>query len=353
MKLSEIDRNFLVQASDGGKLCWVDAEQAPICRYGLLPRGEGCYKRMPQEVADAVSPSVADLNSYPAGGRVRFRTDSRVIAIRATMPKPWFLPHFTRLGQAGFDLCRCDNGEYTYVGSFLPGEDGSYVSELKTDGKAHTYMISFPLFTRVDRLEIGLCPEAELDAPDPYKWDRPVVYYGSSITQGACASSPKNTYESLISMQLDCDHINLGWSGSAKGETRMAEYLASLDPLVMLCDYDANSPDPQHLERTHLAMYEIFRAKHPLTPYVMITHPNLRPMEETEDARARREAILRNYRIGLARKDSHLYFVDGRDLFAGGCQSCCSVEGTHPNDLGFYRMSVVIGEAVKRAIEEA
>lgn len=352
MKLSEIDHNFRVRTGSGREFFWIDAETPPICRHGLLPRENGCYRRMPQAVADEVSPGVAELNSSTAGGRVRFRTNSRVIAIRATMPRAGFLPHFTKLGQAGFDLCRCDGGSYTFVGSFLPSEVGDYEAEVETDGKPHTYMISFPLFSRVDRLEIGLYPEAEIDAPEPYRYDRPIVYYGSSITQGACASSPRNTYESLISMRLDCDHVNLGWSGNAKGEARMAEYLASLDPLVMVCDYDHNAPDAPHLERTHLYLYETFRAKHPTTPYVMVTRPIWTPADETEDVRARREAVLRNYQKGLAAGDRHLYFVNGRDLAAGEWQGCCTIERTHPNDLGFYRMAKVIGETVERAIRE-
>ncbi len=353
MKLTEIDPNLATKGIENIDFCWLDAEQKPFQIYGLLPKTEDCFQRIPTAVAETVSPNVASFNHAPTGGRVRFQTDSASVAIRATMPENGLLPHFTKLGQSGFDLYRCDGGDYEHIGSFLPdGNNGSYQSSVRTDGKLHTYMIHFPLFSRVQKLMIGLHPNAEILEPEPYRYNKPILFYGSSITAGACTSRPGNSYPAMISQLLNCDFVNLGWSGSARAERAMAEYLATLDPLVFVYDYDHNAPDPDYLRETHERLYRIFREAHPDTPIVMVSAPTDPEPEYPENRQKRKNIILQTYRNGLANCDAHLYFVDGEHLLDGELQCACTIEKTHPNDLGYYRMAIGIGKAVRQAIAE-
>lgn len=106
-----------------------------------------------------------------------------------------------------------------------------------------------------------------------YAVKKPVVYYGSSITQGACASRPGNCYESILSRRLDCDYINLGFSGSAKGEDAIVDYIIGLDMSVFVMDYDYNAPTPEHLEKTHSKMFKAIRAEHPTLPIIIMPRP--------------------------------------------------------------------------------
>ena len=87
----------------------------------------------------------------------------------------------------------------------------------------------------------------------------PVVFYGSSITHGAAAGRPGNTYENFISQKYNLDYVNLGFAGQAKGEVNMAEYIAGLRMCAFVCDYDHNAPDADYLEKTHYRFYEIIR----------------------------------------------------------------------------------------------
>ena len=321
MKITEIDKNLKVENALGLKnVVWLDVKDAPFRIHGLWRTEKGkSFLRMPEEVAAAANDGVNWLNHHTAGGRIRFRTDSPVIAIKAVMPDNATMPHITMLGQSGFDLYASDAGNYAYAGSFMPGgRDHGYSTYRQTDGKMHTYTVEVP-----------------------------VVYYGSSITQGGCASRPGNAYQAMISRRLDADFINLGFSGSARGEQAISDYLASLDASVFVCDYDHNAPSADHLEATHRPLYETYRAARPSTPVVFVSKPDFHP--GTEDER-RREIILSTYRYALDSGDKKVLFVDGAHLFDGEFADSCTVDGCHPNDLGFFRMAQKIGDAVETAL---
>ena len=231
-----------------------------------------------------------------------------------------------------------------------------YSSGKRTDGADTDYTINFPLYDGVKELYIALKKDAHVSAPAPYTVEKPVVYYGSSITHGGCASRPGNTYEAFISRNLDADYINLGFSGSAKGEFAMAEYIATLDMSVFVMDYDHNTPSEQNLLETHEPFFKAIRAAHPTLPVIFVTAPNTRLSGNVNYAGrgrlyTRRNIIRRTYENALIAGDTNVYFIDGFDLFAGEDWDACTVDGTHPNDLGFFRMSQVIGKMVKKALK--
>jgi lysophospholipase L1-like esterase len=175
-----------------------------------------------------------------------------------------------------------------------------------------------------------------------------VVYYGSSITQGGCASRPGNAYQAIISRETNVDHVNLGFSGSAKGEPAMAEYIKNLPMSVFVMDYDHNCNNAEHLRETHHTFYRIIREANPDLPIVIVGSSAIL-LKEKEFA-ARREVVIESYRQALAEGDKNVYFIDGRELFAGDCWDACTVDGTHPNDFGFFRMAMRIGKDVKDAL---
>ena len=246
--MEKIDRNFAVTAPQGKDRAWLDIEQAPFQVYGLM-REDGRYVRLPCAVAEQVSEGVAFLNGNTAGGRVRFATDSPVIGVRAVMHSICKMPHFTLCGSAGFDLYEDTTEKSVYRGTFMPPyemEDG-YESELFVgEGGLRRYTVCFPLYSGVTKLELGFPAGSRLTPAAPYATPLPVVYYGSSITQGGCASRPGNAYQNVLSRLLKCDHLNLGFSGSALGEARMADYIAGLAMSAFVLDYDHNAPDVAH-----------------------------------------------------------------------------------------------------------
>ena len=118
----------------------------------------------------------------------------------------------------------------------------------------HEIRVNLPLFATVESIEIALDDAAAVSAPAPYRFGLPVVFYGSSITNGACASIPANAYP-MLAMRMGVRRIQPRLSGSARGEDIMAEYIASLDMAAFVYDYDHNAPSAAHLQATHEKLY--------------------------------------------------------------------------------------------------
>lgn len=348
MRIEEIDKNLAVETDiTEPDIVWLDIKEAPFVIHGVsYDEKRGMYTRMPQEISEQVSEDVAVLNLHTAGGRVRFRTDSSFIGIRAVMKTDSLMPHITLVGQSGFDLYRRKDGESTeiYYHSYIPpmGMRTGYSSPFATDGVMADYTINFPLYDGVKELYIALKKDAVILEASPYRHPLPAVYYGSSITQGGCASRPGNSYQAMISRKLNIDHINLGFSGSGKAEPVMVEYLAGLNMSAFVCDYDYNAPDVEHLKKTHLPLYRAVRAAHPEIPIIIISSPALVTASSVHTER--REMIRQTYLTALAEGDRNVYFISGDELFAGADWDSCTVDGIHPNDLGFYRMALRIGQ---------
>ncbi len=330
-----------------------EVREKPFDIYGLYnPQEEGLYRRLPADVAEATSPSVKNLSVHTAGGRVRFCTDSAYIAVHAIMPYMAHMDHFPYTGSTSFDVYVREGSRYYFYAGFRPGIDAS---AKKMEGivrfpnrKLRQIMIHFPLYSQVEKLFIGLQEDAVLDHGLRYRYDKPVVYYGSSITQGGCASRPGTSYQSIISIKYDCDFINLGFSGSAKGEPAIIDYIASLDMSVFVMDYDHNSPSADHLKETHEALYRAVREKHPDLPIVMVSAPDTMAYIHGNPVNrdARRAMIYENFEKALAEGDKNVRYIDGDSLFEGKHHDVCTVDGCHPNDAGFIRMADRIGHTV-------
>ena len=344
MEIAAIDKNLAVSCEiTEPDLVWRNIRTAPFSILGIhYDERLGRFIRMPQDKAEAVSEGVAALNAHTAGGRVRFRTDSPFIGICARMENEPLMPHITLVGQSGFDLYRRTEAERkeVYVCSFMPrgGMKTGYSSSCTTDGTLADYTIDFPLYDGVKELFLALKRDAVLLEPKPYRHMLPVVYYGSSITQGGCASRPGNSYQAILSRRLDTDYINLGFSGGAKAEPAMAEYLAGLKMSVFVCDYDHNTPDVEYLKKTHLPLYRRIRDAQPELPIVLVSAPTIR--KRPAEFELRRAVIRETFETALAEGDRHVFFIDGAELFEGEDWDSCTVDGTHPNDLGFYRMAL-------------
>jgi len=350
-RTEDFDRNMAVTIRlDDPDIRWHDVHDAPVSIHGFCMRQQKDepFRRLPKDVAEATSEGVAWLSLHTAGGRVRFMTDSPCVAIHAEMESLSPMDHMAFTGIFGFDLYVDNRYCGTFRPSTNPGKGYESKLDMPDDGQLHEVTINMPLYNRVDRLYIGVRDGSTLAAAKPYP-QAPVVYYGSSITQGGCASRPGNSYQAMITRTLGCDHINLGFSGSGKGEKPIVDYMASLDMSVFVCDYDCNSPSPEHLRETHPRLYHTVREKHPDLPYIIVTRPDfhMRPAH----CIPRREAILETYEMALKAGDRNVSFIDGEHLFDGILADSCTVDGCHPNDLGFFRMAQVIGAEVAKFLK--
>jgi len=343
--IDQIDTNFCVNSNlNKSNLKLYDSKNPPFEVFGLL-RGDKKFCRIPDKTAMAVSEGVQFLYANTAGGRVRFKTNSSCVAISASMEKLDKMSHFALTGSTGFDLYS-DN---VYVGTFIPPFDAQtgYESIINLNNNSFKDItINFPLYSDVNDLYIGLDLNAEIQKAEPYKNREPVVYYGSSITQGGCASRPGMTYQSIISRRLDLDYINLGFSGSAKAEEEMSEYISNLAMSLFVYDYDHNAPTWEYLMETHEKMFKKIRSAKPDIPIIIMSRPKY---SLTKDELKRRDIIKLTYENAIKSGDSNVYFIGGDELMKI-CGDDGTVDGVHCTDLGFFSMAKALGDLMYEII---
>ncbi|MBE6542165.1 MAG: hypothetical protein E7672_06940 [Ruminococcaceae bacterium] len=345
--ISEIDENFKIEKTieRDGKTFY-NVLYPPFKVHGVIHEN-GKFRRIPESVAKATSPGVYSLHANGAGGRVRFRTNSKSIAIIAKISNIGKMEHFAFTGSSGFDLYVNDVFYYIYVPYYAMTDTLESNIPILNFGKfdgVNDITINFPLYTDVDELYVGVENGSIVEEPTPYRVEAPVVYYGSSITQGGCASRPGTSYQSIISRRFDCDYINLGFSGNAKAEDPMIEHIKSLDMSMFVLDYDHNAPTVEHLANTHEKMFKAIRSAHPDMPIVMMSRPKARLNDEEI---MRRSIIETTYNNALACGDKNVYFLDGAAL-TELCGNDGTVDNCHPTDFGFASMAKALGDLIEK-----
>jgi len=350
LRIEQIDKRFAASEALVKRFPTIEMYNLTQCAaevYGLHHTGEdGIFARMPVELADSINPSISSLARHTAGGRIRFRTDSPFVAIRAKRLNTFYMRHMPLSGSTGCDILVGRSDSLRTIKMCAPirvddewFEDGAPVN-LKGEEfvkEVREITITLPLYGGLSEFYIGIDKDSQLLPPEPYTYGK-VVFYGSSVTQGGCATRSGNSYDNIISRMLDCDIHNLGFSGSGKGEPEVAHYIASLNPAVVVMDYDHNAPNPEHLEATHKPFFEILRNAHPDLPVLFMS----RVMPETTtlaESDKRREIIRATYLDAVAKGDKNVYFLDGTTVFPPDEKDFCTVDGAHPNDLGFMYMA--------------
>ncbi|MCQ2399093.1 MAG: SGNH/GDSL hydrolase family protein [Clostridia bacterium] len=339
MKIAEIDKNFLTGTIGDENVVYLDASSPLFRLYGLIKTRTG-YVRIPENVASNTSEGVVSLNGQTTSGRSRFHTKSQKIYLKAKT-SAGYMPHKPSSGTIGFDvLAEPVESEFDKIRALLPswgGVNGDVEASADFGSKKmRTLTICFPLYSEVYDLKIGFDKDAEVTLAPDYKYETPVVFYGSSITQGGCVDKPSGAYENILSNWLGFNYINLGFSGNAKGERAMAEYIAGLKMSVFVLDYDHNASSPEHLAATHENFFRIVREAQPDLPIVMTSLPNF---WNSESDVKRRDVVKATYDNAVKNGDKNVYFIDGETFFSGYDRKYCTVDCTHPNSLGMYLMA--------------
>ena len=307
-------------------------------------------QRLPEEVLQQV-PTLAFLGKRPMGARLCFRTDAPSFTVRMELE--------TLTVDVGMSIYACQSAN-VFVGErnnahFLGLVSPKNYTELTcqatfTKGEGlEDVTIFLPRNEILKNIEIDLPDGAKVEAPTPYTYEKPILFYGSSITEGGCCCNVSNGYNAILSRRLGFDYYNFGFSGSARGELPIADYIASLDISVFVLDYDYNAPTVEHLKNTHYPFYKRIREQKSDLPILMMTRPHAR---YTEEEKAHRAVIRATYERALQEGDRNVYFLDGETFFAGEDAELCLVDGIHPNDLGFYRMALAIEPTLKAILKK-
>lgn len=359
--IQEIDQNFAAATEIPSDVTYYDVFSLPFHVDGLYdPCGIRKFCRLPLDFIGCCNEGVQQLAWHTAGGRIRFATDSPWVAVAVQLRGVVHMAHMPNTGHSSVDVYAgprgAHAGEQKFRGTiFCAKPQLSYTGLCSLGGSTvpQEVTLNLPLYNGVEKLYIGIQKDASLWEPAPYRIEKPVLFYGSSITQGGCASRPGNNYVNHLSRWLDFNFTCLGFSGAAKGEQSMAEYIASLDLSAFVLDYDHNAYDEPGepvgtaLRKTHAPFYETVRKAQPDLPIIVISRPNF--TGSIEDC-VRRDIVLETYLRARENGDDKIWFVDGETLFQDCDRDACTVDGCHPNDLGFYRMAETVRPKLAAAL---
>lgn len=325
---------------DALDLRWFDATLLTIEGRGWSGEGPP-YARVPDRARPLVTPAVWNLSRHAAGIAVRFVTDSPVIA--AQWDGGGAMPHMPATGVSGLDLYRRDESGWEFVANGRPKPEWTTVT-LTHEGPTRPteYLLYLPLYHAVNRVLIGVGREARI-APAAARDTKPIVFYGTSITQGGCASRPGMAHVAILGRWLDRETINWGFSGSGRMEPAMADLLAELDVAVYVLDCLPNMTTEMVQERV-VPFVQKLRAARPDTPILLVENCLLAEAHPSNAALRAAYAELRRQKI------RNLHYLPGKDLLAG--PENATVDTVHPTDLGFLCMAQTMRPVLQRLLRE-
>ena len=305
--------------------------------------------RLPDELIAQLS-NLEHLGRRCPGARVAFKTDSPSFTVKVSLK--------TLSVDIGMSIYACQSAQVMlgerenalYLGVVNPPDYNTKIFEktFEKSSELEQITIYFPRNEQIETIEISVEDGATVTEPTPYKYPKPVVFYGSSITEGGCSCNSTNAYNAILSRWLDFDYYNFGFSGNALGELVMADYINTIDIGTFVYDYDHNAPTVEHLANTHKPFFDRIREAHPNIPILMMT----RPAEVyNNDMKARRDIVKASYNAAVAAGDKNVYFIDGETFYGETDRNLCSVDNCHPNDLGFFRMANTIRPVLKEMLD--
>ena len=319
---------------------WLSLSDPRLTINGLPWLAENQHEliRLPRRLQSTLPPEVWNLGLSPSGGRIRFRSNSTRLAIRLEYPSPPNMANMHAFGQTGVDLYL--DGVYrstaTAPKDATKGKTTEFVFFADLPAKDREITLYLSLYKPVTIHGLAIDEVATLTPATRFARPQPIVYYGTSITQGGCASRSGLSYQAILGRQLNLDFVNLGFSGNGKGEPAVASMVAELNPALFVLDFSQNNPTLESLQAVYQPFLETLRTKHPKTPVLAIT-----PIAAaTDPARltAMRQHIRKVIEAKIAAGDKNLTLLDGLSLL-GPADLDGLVDGVHPNDLGFQRMA--------------
>lgn len=343
----KLDRSMTVEKAEGGALKWLSPFLPPFQQSGFAwLEQDKKYRRLPLKPAQPLPAAVDTLANCTSGGQIRFRTNSSRLSIRVRLAGPGTMYHMPATGQCGFDCYFGEPGDQHFLSTArFDHTQSEYEAQFYDWKEQREFAVTlyFPLYQGVESVWIGVDPDAEVSPAAPYASDKPVVIYGTSITQGGCASRPGMAYPNILSRYIPLEFINLGFSGNGKGEPELARTISTIaNPALFVLDYEANSGEVEDMARTLPEFIRILREVHPQVPILVVSNIryagdrfNNTLLQLHEGRRAVQiDTVTRLQNEG----DRHIHFVNGFTLL-GEDASECTVDGSHPTDLGFLRMA--------------
>ena len=335
---------LLVVGSASSKgMIYHDARKFPL--YGTAVKNDSVtYTRLPYLLKTKVRKELYDLGTNTAGMYIRFATDAKKMKVKWNSRFNVEMNHMAPSGIRGFDLYTLmEDGSWEFVGPARP-----VINKKKSTATVFSnnkpgmreYIMFFPLYDGVDSLYIGVDSAAVIENPkvDLPKNEKPVVIYGTSITQGACASRPGMCHTNMLVRDLNREVYNLGFSGNGRLDLEVAEVMASIDAGLYVIDCLPNNK-VDALRKNIDPFFQYLRSRRPDAPILFVESPMfpgyMFDMTE-EDTLNEKNAALREYYEKLKKQGvKNIYYFEAKDILTEDRQG--TIDGYHFTDLGFYR----------------
>lgn len=344
---------LLLTASVSAQVVYHDAAAFPLLGKATdvtLTR----YERLPDSLQHISRKPLWELGRNSAGLAVRFRSNSTRIAAKWEVLLNRSMNHMTPTGIKGLDLYCLQNGKWVFAGSGRPQGKVNTATIVKNMLPVEReYLLYLSLYDGVTSLAIGVDSLSELSQPAvnlPLR-EKPVVFYGTSILQGGCASRPGMAHTNILERRLNRECINLGFSGNALLDLEIAHVAAGVDAAMFVLDFVPNATVEQMKERAG-KFYSIIRSKHPDTPVLFVEDPifthspfDTAIAKEVKDKNATLNAFFQSLK---QRGEKNIYLLSSRDII--GRDGEATVDGVHFTDLGFMRYADVLYPIIKKHI---
>lgn len=310
--------------------------------HGLLWYEENKnYQRLQKDVF--INDQLSFLQKHSSGGYISFQSNSSQISIKVEVSQTSYMSHMPATGQCGLDLYVLFEGKYIFLATTKIDQISYTISLIKDFPKeVRQYRLYLPLYVELKSLEIGLDQDAIVE-PAEKLHDNKIVCYGTSITQGGCASRPGMNYSSIIGRSVNYEVINLGFSGNAHLHPEIAEIIANIPNMKKLVlEVEANAGAIGVLkERLESFLQTILNKNHNLQVFIIshYPHPHFNFNKELH------KRLVDHYEFQKNICEKYKFeFVDGYEVLKKFNYDE-TVDGVHLTDLGFYHIAQ---EMIKR-----
>ncbi|MEL6194969.1 MAG: SGNH/GDSL hydrolase family protein [Bacteroidota bacterium] len=300
---------------------------------------ENRYDRLPASYKGIVREAVWNLSKSSSGLSIRFLTNSPIIRVKWEVLHDFKMNHMPETGIKGVDLYFKNIGSWQYLSTGRPqGMENEYTLVENMTIEEREFKIYLPLYDGIKNIEIGIEAGSVIRQPD-IDDDKPIVFYGTSITQGGCASRPGMAHTNIISRKLDVNVLNFGFSGNGRMEEPIAQLISEADAELYVIECMHNMISPENITERTIPLVDIIREKNPHTPILLVDQSkatfsalNTQVMEESNGMN---HALKVEYQKMIDKGYKDLYYVE--TLHALGSDQEGTVDGVHYNDLGFMR----------------
>lgn len=315
------------------------------------------YGRLPDSLENKIRQPLWDLGRNSAGIAIRFSSNTTSISAKWDVWLIRNMNHMTPTGIRGLDLyCLQDNGTWAFVNCARPGNEKSNIAKIVTDmePRDREYMLYLPLYDQCTALEIGIDSAAVINKPKIASPStiKPIVWYGSSILQGGCASRPGMAVTNIISRNLNHEVINLGFSGNGQLDYEIAEVMAAVDAGMYILDFVPNATEAQMDERIE-TFYRIIRDKHPKTPILFVEDPQFPPMRFEKktytSVLAKNKTLKKNFDDLKNKGEKNIYYIASKGMLDKENEG--TVDGYHMTDLGFTHFANFMLPYIKKHLK--